>query len=238
MALQTSRKSSFWQSFISDFHISPEYCGLVNDVTHIPASASHGPLSRVHYYDSLSQSEPMSGLWRTKGRAHPCHYCYSVSQRAQCRSSKFRKPLPLLPKLSLITAIETSMETTNWNQLNTCSENQVWHSDTFHMLSLSVSPATTLKFFFFSFLNMLWKDITMVGHWSNIFSMHLWVMNSWNVSPAAESEYSLFQLLCDRRKWRLWWPCTDISICRRRLSLRQRQVTTRWAMAMIKLIVA
>ena len=53
--------------------------------------------SGVHHYDP---SEPVSGLWRTKGwgASVPLYYCYSAFERTQCHSSRFlgtpQSPLP------------------------------------------------------------------------------------------------------------------------------------------------
>ena len=35
--------------FLSDFHVFPEHCDLVNDITHIFASAAQSDIT--HYYD-------------------------------------------------------------------------------------------------------------------------------------------------------------------------------------------
>ena len=120
----------------------------------IVAMSSH---SGVHYHDAQLPSElvlgSVLGLWRTKGEASPCIYCWtfnSVSERTQCRSSIFLGHHYLPAKTITDTTTETrTMETTDRVQLNTCSEVTFRCSDTFHMLSLSVSkPFKT----FFSFL--------------------------------------------------------------------------------------
>ena len=126
-------------------HISPEHCEFVNDV-YIPASADRSEITQE--FTIMIRQNQCRDYEERKGEALPCLYT-TATQHLNERNAIRRGFLGhhnLHCQNHDHPSTETRVETTDLEQLNTCSEEQVLHSSTF-VTFLRLSLATTLKIF-------------------------------------------------------------------------------------------
>ena len=129
---------------LSDFHISPDHGGLVNEVTHIRVAHS-----------KINQEFTTISIGTTKNESHVCFYFWFfdlVSERTQyCSSGFFGHHCLHCPKLITppLTSTETRMETTGWRvaQIPALKSGCKTPIPFCHILSLQQQP---LNYFFSS----------------------------------------------------------------------------------------